>query len=91
MRDDDEMLDLTSPHWLPSHNVRLIKAIPKTRLCLISGDSSKPPSVGDFGQTDQRYSDPGGPMVLVYFESDGGRTEWEAEAYEAELEPLSGN
>ena len=65
-------------------NARLIKAIPESRLRLISGDG-KPPSIGDLGETDQGYSSPGGPMVLIYFVSTDGNTTWEAEAYEAEL------
>jgi hypothetical protein len=72
------------------NNARLIKAIPKRRLRLISGDASKPPAVGDLGETDQCYSGLWGPMVLVYFVSADGQTEWEAEAYESEIEPLEG-
>ena len=70
------------------NNVRLIKAIPTRRLRLISGDASRPPVVGDLGETDQCYSGSWGPMVLVYFASSDGNTEWEAEAYESEIEPL---
>lgn len=69
-------------------NARLIKTIPKKRLRLIAGDASKPPAVGDLGKTDQCYSGFWGPMVLVYFVSAGGGTQWEAEAYESEIEPL---
>lgn len=71
------------------NNARLIRTIPLKRLRLISGDANKPPVVGDLGVTDQCYSDFGGPMVLVYFKSADGVTEWEAEAYEAELSPLA--
>ncbi|MDR2188182.1 MAG: hypothetical protein LBE62_09040 [Azonexus sp.] len=70
------------------NNARLIKTIPSERLRLLSGDPGKPPVVGDLCQTDQCYSDPGGPMALVYFVSADGQTEWEAEAYESELEPF---
>jgi hypothetical protein len=38
--------------------------------------------------SDQCYSGFWGPMVLVYFVSADGCTEWEVEAYESELEPL---
>jgi hypothetical protein len=72
------------------NDARLIKAIPPKRLRLISGDASNPPMVGDLGETDQVYSDPSGPRVLVYFRSEDGSTEWEAEAYISELEPLPG-
>ncbi len=72
------------------NNARLIKAIPKRRLRLISGDAGEPPAVGDLGETDQCYSGFWGPMVLVYFVSADGNTEWEAEAYESEIEPLEG-
>ena len=72
------------------NDARLIKTIPPKRLRLISGDSSKPPMIGDLGETDQAYTGPGGQMVLVYFRSDDGSTEWEAEAYISELEPLAG-
>src|SRR3954454_16370171 len=76
-------------YWLVAMNdARLIKAIPKRRLRLIRGDASKPPVVGDLGETDQAYSGAWGPMVLVYFVSADGNTEWEAEAYESELESL---
>jgi len=68
------------------NDVRIIKSIPKRRLRLIRGDASKPPVVGDLGETDQGYAGPWGPMVLVYFVSADGNTEWEAEAYESELE-----
>jgi len=70
------------------NDARLIKAIPQKRLRLIRGDSSKPPVVGDLGETDQAYSGFWGPMVLVYFVSADGNTEWEAEAYESELGPI---
>src|SRR3954467_4005930 len=71
-------------------NARLIKTIPKRRLRLISGSGSTPPAVGDFGETDQGFPDPffGRPMVLTYFKTDGGASEWEASAYESELEPI---
>jgi hypothetical protein len=39
-------------HWTEMRNARLIKVIPKERLRLIRGDS-KPPAVGDLGETDQ--------------------------------------
>ena len=70
------------------NDARLIKALPKRRLRLIKGDAGAPPVVGDLGETDQAYSGFWGPMVLVYFVSADGNTEWEAEAYESELEPV---
>ena len=70
------------------NDARLIKAIPQKRLRLIRGDASKPPVVGDLGETDQAYPGPWGPMVLVCFVSADGNTEWEAEAYESELQPV---
>jgi hypothetical protein len=73
------------------NNVRLIKTLPKTRLRLLSGDGSKPPVVGDLGETDQCYNGFWGPMMLVYFMGADGNTEWEAEAYESEIEPLKGS
>jgi hypothetical protein len=70
------------------NDTRLINAIPIKRLRLISGDASKPPRVGDLGETDQCYTGSGGrQMVLVYFVGPDG-TEWEAEAYESEIERL---
>lgn len=75
-------------HWTEMRDARLIKVIPKERLRLIRGDS-KPPSVGDLGETDQAWSTREGQMRLVYFLSDDGNTEWEAEAYDTELEPYS--
>lgn len=69
------------------NNVRLLKTIPENRLQLITGDVNVPPAPGDLGVTDQCYSDLGGPMVLVYFVSKNGETEWEASAYESEIEP----
>ena len=71
-------------------NARLIKPIPKRRLRLISGDPSKLPAVGDLGEADQCYSGFWGPMVLVCFASSDGKTEWEAEAYQSEIEWLDG-
>lgn len=66
---------------------RLIKAIPEKRLRLISGDVSKPPIIGDIGETDQWYTGScGREMVLVYFLSADGNTEWEANAYGSEIE-----
>jgi hypothetical protein len=72
------------------HDARLIKAIPKRRLRLISGEASKLPAVGDLGESDHCYAGFWGPMVLVYFASADGATEWEAEAYESEIERLKG-
>lgn len=69
-------------------DARLIKPIPKRRLRLISGVASEPPVIGDLGETDQCYSGFWGPMVLVYFVSADGKTEWEVEAYESEIERL---
>ena len=67
-------------------DARLIKMIPMRRLRLISGDASKPPKVGDLGETDQCFTGSWGrQMVLVYFLAPDG-TEWEAEAYESEIE-----
>jgi hypothetical protein len=60
------------------NNARLIKAIPKRRLLLLCGDASKPPVVGDLGETDHRWSGFWGRMVLVHFVSADGNTEWEA-------------
>lgn len=70
------------------NDARLIKAIPKKRLRLIQGDASRPPVVGDLGETDQAYSSFWGPMVLVYFVSADSSTKWEVEAYESELGPV---
>jgi hypothetical protein len=67
-------------------NVRLIKAIPEKRLNLITGDATRRPVVGDLGESDHCYTGPWGQMVLVYFHSEDGETEWEAEAYWRELE-----
>jgi len=72
------------------NDARLIKAIPKKRLRLIRGDASKLPVVGDLGEADQGYSAFWGPMVLVYFVSADGNTEWEAKAYESEMDPFKG-
>ena len=70
-------------------NARLVKIIPRRRLTFISGDVEKSPSVGDLGETDHCFTGSWGrPMVLVYFVSADGSTEWEAEAYESELELL---
>jgi hypothetical protein len=68
------------------NDARLIKPIPKRRLRLIKGDPSTPPIVGDLGETDQWYAGFWGSMVLVYFRSADGTTEWEAQACESELE-----
>lgn len=71
------------------NDVRLIKAIPKDRLHLVSGDGGKLPSVGDLGETDQCYTGPWGrQMVLVEFVTADGKSEWEAEAYWSELEEI---
>jgi hypothetical protein len=70
------------------NDARLIKTIPKRRLRLIKGDADKPPVVGDLGETDQAWSSTLGQMRLVYFVSADGNTEWEAEAYDSELEPI---
>lgn len=76
---------------MPMNDARLIKAIPKRRLRLISGDASRPPAVGDLGETDQRWTASfGRQMVLVYFVSADGKIKWEAEAYESEIEELEG-
>jgi hypothetical protein len=75
---------------MPMNNARLIKAIPKRRLRLLSGDANKPPALGDLGEADQCYSGFWGPMVLVYLVSADGNTRWEAQAYESEIERLEG-
>jgi hypothetical protein len=72
------------------NDARLIKAIPKRRLRLISGAASRPPAIGDLGETDHCYSGFWGPMVLVYFANADGHTVWEAEAYESEIQRLEG-
>jgi hypothetical protein len=65
---------------------RLTKNVPRNRIALISGNCDKLPTVGDIGETDQRFTGKDGrPMVFVYFESADGSTEWEVEAYESEL------
>jgi hypothetical protein len=77
---------------VPMNDARLIKAIPMSRLRLIRGDANKPPAVGDLGETDQWWSTGllRRQMVLVYFVSADGDTEWEAQAYESEIEELEG-
>jgi hypothetical protein len=72
------------------NDARLIKTIPMRRLRLLSGDGSKPPAVGDLGETDQWWTAVGGQMVLVYFVSADGKTRWEAQAYESEIEEVEG-
>jgi hypothetical protein len=67
-------------------DVRLIKAIPKKRLRLVAGEPTRPPIVGDLGETDQAYTGFWGQMVLVYFESPDGKSKWEVQAYWTELE-----
>jgi len=69
-------------------DARLLKQIPPRRLHLITGDENSPPNVGDSGETDHCYSGFWGPMVLVYFVSADGKTEWEAKAYESEIERI---
>jgi hypothetical protein len=56
---------------------------------LISGDGQTRPAVGDVGETDHAFAGPGGrDLVLTYFVTPDGGSEWEVEAYDAELEPL---
>lgn len=56
---------------------------------LISGDGQTPPVVGDIGETDHAFAGPfGRDLVLTYFVTPGGGSEWEVEAYDSELEPL---
>ena len=68
---------------------RLTRSVPEKRITLISGEGKGQPVVGDIGETDHCFTGPDGrQMVLVYFLSSDGRSEWEVEAYESELEPV---
>ncbi|MEZ5941835.1 MAG: hypothetical protein R3C18_10605 [Planctomycetaceae bacterium] len=70
------------------NNARLLKTIPRERLHLICGDARTPPVPGDYCLADQGYTGKDGQqMVLAGFVSRDESTEWEAEAFESELEP----
>lgn len=68
---------------------RLIQAAASDRGFLLCGPDRGRPVVGDIGETDQCFTGADGrAMVLVYFVSADGKSEWELEAYESELEPV---
>jgi hypothetical protein len=68
----------------------LTHPIPEHRMRLVSGKSMSRPRVGDIGETDHCYTgDDGEQMVMVYFINVVDGSEWEVEAYESELEPVS--
>ena len=69
--------------------VRLRSEIPSNRKIHLSGNKKHLPSIGDIGEVDQAYTEDGRNKNMTYFYSKDGRSEYQIDLYDDEIELAS--